>query len=54
MHACWQCKRIFDLFLEVQRFTGTHAHFEVTRPSECAARDGDAKGKAKHKGKGKE
>jgi hypothetical protein len=57
MHTCRQCKRIFDLFLEVQRFTCTDSHLQVTRPAECAAchGNGNAKqGKQCHKGKGKE
>jgi hypothetical protein len=54
MHTCWQCKRIFELFLEAQRLTCADARFNVTRPAERSACDGDGKGKAKHKGKGKE
>jgi hypothetical protein len=39
---------------KVHWFTGTHAHFKVTRPAECAARDGDAKAKQGKQGNGKE
>jgi hypothetical protein len=39
---------------KVQRFTGTHAHFDITRAAECAACDGNGKAKANDKGKGKE
>jgi hypothetical protein len=39
---------------KVQRFGGSHAHFEVTRPAEGSACDGDGKGKQGKQGKGKE
>jgi hypothetical protein len=51
---CWQCKRVFDLFSELHWLTGADSHFEVTRAAECAACDGNGKGKQCHKGKGKE
>jgi hypothetical protein len=35
---------------EVQRLTGAHAHFQVTRSAEHAACDGNGKGKQGHKG----
>ena len=54
MRACWQCKRIFDLFLELHWLTGAHAHLDVARPAECAARDGNGKAKQGKKGEGKE
>jgi hypothetical protein len=50
------CRVIFFAFhgSKVQRFTCTHAHFDVRRPAKCTACDGDGKGKQCHKGKGKE
>jgi hypothetical protein len=54
MHTYWQCKQIFELFLEAQRLTCTDSRFNVTRPAERSACDCDAKGKQCHKGKGKE
>jgi hypothetical protein len=54
MHACWQCKRFFQLFSAVERLTGAHAHFQVTRAAKGSACDGDGNAKANDKGKGKE
>jgi hypothetical protein len=54
MHTYWQGKRFFDLFLEAHGLTGTHAHFQVRRPAECTACDGDGQADQCHKGKGKE
>jgi DnaJ-class molecular chaperone len=39
---------------KVQRFGGSHAHFDVTRPAKCPACDGDGNAKQGHKGNGKE
>jgi hypothetical protein len=39
---------------KVHGFTGTHAHFDIRWPAECAACDGDAKGKQGKQGNGKE
>jgi hypothetical protein len=54
MRTCWQCKRIFDLFLELHWLTGTESCFDITRAAEFPACDGDGKAKQGHKGKGKE
>ena len=54
MHTCWQCKRIFDLFLEGEGLTGAEPCFDVTRAAKCAARNGDGKAKQGKQGKGKE
>jgi hypothetical protein len=54
MRACWQCKRVFDLFLAGEGLTGTDSHLNITSPAECAACDGDGNAKQCHKGKGKE
>jgi hypothetical protein len=39
---------------KVQRFGGSHAHFDVTRPAKGPACDCNGKDKQGHKGKGKE
>jgi hypothetical protein len=54
MHTYWQCKRVFDLFLEVQRLTGADSHFKITRAAKGSACHCNGKAKAKHQGKGKE
>lgn len=41
------------MFLAGERFTCTHAHFDVTRPAECAACHGDGQRDQCHKEKEK-
>jgi len=54
MHTYWQCKRIFELFLELHWLTCTDSHFDVRRPAKCAACDGNGQAKQGKQGKGKE
>jgi hypothetical protein len=54
MHTCWQCKRIFDLFLAGEGLTCTDSRFDVTRPAKRAACDGDGKAQQGKQGNGKE
>jgi hypothetical protein len=42
------------MFSAGEGFTCTDAHFQVTRAAEAPACEGNGKGKAKHKGNGKE
>jgi hypothetical protein len=54
MRACWQCKRIFDLFFKVYGLTGADSHFQVTRPAKHAACHGNGKAKQNKQGEEKE
>jgi hypothetical protein len=42
------------LVVQFSRFTCADSHFDIRRPAECPACDGNGKGKQCHKGKGKE
>jgi hypothetical protein len=48
------CFVFYGSRFKVQWFTCTEPRFDVTRPAEAPACDGNGKAKAKHKGKGEE
>jgi hypothetical protein len=54
MHACWQCKRVFELFLAGEGLTCTDSHFDVRRPAKGSACHGNGNAQQGKQGEGKE